>query len=76
MSTTPAPELLTVTQAADYLSLGRKSIETMIKTGELLAINVSTRRNGQRKAWRLQRTDLDNWLRGRKQKPLLKSAAA
>lgn len=74
MSSTPAPELLTVTQAAKYLSLSRRSIDTMIKTGELLAINVATRRNGQRKKWRLNRSDLDLFLRGRKQRPMIQAA--
>lgn len=75
MSSRPAPELLTVTEAAEYLTLSRKSVETMIKQGTLLAINVATRRDAQRKAWRLRQSDLDDFLRVRKQKPLITVAA-
>lgn len=70
-----APELLTVTQAAKYLTLSRKSIETMIKQGTLLAINVSTQRDAQRKQWRLKVSDLDEFLRARKQKPMMRMTA-
>lgn len=71
----PRPELLTVTEAADYLSISRKSVDTMILNGQLLAVNVATLATGKKKAWRLRRTDLDNFLRLRQLKPALAVAS-
>lgn len=67
------PELLSVKEAADYLSLSRKSIDTMIKLGVLQPINLATRPTG-RASYRLKRSDLDRLLRERQRKPIIKAA--
>ena len=76
MSTSEKPEkpdLLTVKEAATYLTLSRKSIDTMIKLGVLLAINVATKATG-RASYRLKRSDLDRLLRERQRKPHIRAA--
>jgi excisionase family DNA binding protein len=73
-SAPPRPELLTVTEAAEYLSVSRKSVEVMIAHGTLLAVNVATLATSKRKAWRLRRQDLDQFLRNRQQKPVIVAA--
>lgn len=67
------PELLTVTEAAEYLTLSRKSVDTLIKLGHLQPINLATR-VGSRASYRLKRTDLDRLLRERQKKPNIRAA--
>lgn len=68
------PELFTVTQAAEYLSLSRKSIDTLIKLGHLRAVNMATNPKASRAVWRVTRTDLDTFIRERKTKPQIRAA--
>lgn len=67
------PELLTVKEAAEYLSLSRKSVDTLIKLGQLFPINLATSVGG-RASYRLKRSDLDRLLRERQKKPVIKAA--
>lgn len=69
MSTAGKPELFSVKEAADYLSLSRKSIDTLIKLGHLRAVNMATNPNAARAVWRVTRTDLDAFIRDRRTKP-------
>lgn len=68
------PELFTVTQAADYLSVSRKSIDTLIKLQQLRAVNLATNPNAARAVWRIARTDLDKFIHERKTKPNVRAA--
>lgn len=70
---TEKPELLTVLQAAEYLSISRKSVGTMIRLGMLQPINLATNPTG-RASYRLKRSDLDRLLRERQRKPIIKAA--
>lgn len=67
------PDLLTVKAAAEYLSISRKSVDTMIKLGMLDPINLATKATG-RATYRLKRSDLDRLIRERQRKPIIKAA--
>lgn len=49
-------ELLTVTQAAEYLKLSDKTVRRLIKKGDLIASKIGNR------AWRIHSSDIDNYI--------------
>jgi DNA (cytosine-5)-methyltransferase 1 len=49
-------ELLTVTQAAEYLKLSDKTVHRLIKKGDLIASKIGNR------AWRIHSSDIDNYI--------------
>lgn len=49
-------ELLTVTQAAEYLKLSDKTVRRLIKKGDLIASKTGNR------AWRIHSSDIDNYI--------------
>ena len=63
------PDLLTVDEAAAYLSVSRRSIESMIAERTIRGVNVSVKPNAGRKSWRFHRQDLDTFLKNRAVKP-------
>ena len=74
MSTSTAPVLLNADQAAEYLTVSRKSIDTMTKLGHLKPINVSTNPKSRKKTLRYRVSDLEAFLRERTAKPTIKAA--
>ena len=49
-------ELLTVTQAAEYLKLSDKTVRRLIKKGDLIASKIGNR------AWRIRSSDIENYI--------------
>jgi excisionase family DNA binding protein len=74
MNTSGKPELFTVKEAAEFLSLSRKSIDTLIRLQELRAVNMATNPKAARAVWRVTRADLENFIRDRKTKPHIRAA--
>jgi excisionase family DNA binding protein len=56
--------MMTVTEVAEYLRVGRNKILSWIATGALQAANTATRRGG-RPRYRVRKSDLDIFLDGR-----------
>ncbi len=54
---TEFPEILTLEQAADYLQFSTRTMQRLVKTGE-----IPCRRIG--KQWRFHRGQLSDWVRG------------
>lgn len=55
-------EILTVKEAATYLSVSTKTIQRMIDRGELKASKVSN-------SWRIRKKDIDEYLESTSNKP-------
>jgi excisionase family DNA binding protein len=49
------PEILTLTQAAEYVQVSTKTIQRMIERGDLKASKVSN-------AWRIRKQDIEEYL--------------
>jgi len=57
------PEVMTLEEVAEYLDCSMRTIHRMLKAGELPAFRLRSRR------WRIQRSDLNQWIRDRRSKP-------
>jgi hypothetical protein len=60
---------LSVPAIAQELSLSPDKIRAWIKSGELVAMNLATDRNGRRARYAISRDSLDEFLRGRQVVP-------
>lgn len=60
------PAYLTATEAARLLRIRESKVLAWCRSGELPAADVSERPGQGRARWRIARTDLDDFLRGRR----------
>ena len=56
------PEILTMDQAAEFLQVSRRTIQRMVKAGEIPGRQVGNQ-------WRFEREQLREWVRGRNPEP-------
>jgi excisionase family DNA binding protein len=56
------PEILTIEQAAEMLQVSTRTIQRLVKTGEIPGRQVGTQ-------WRFHRDQLCDWVRGKEAKP-------
>jgi prophage regulatory protein len=57
VTTMPAPRFLTIKNIADELAITETQVYTLVRTGELPAIQV-----GPKKVWRIERAKLEDYI--------------
>ncbi len=59
-------DLMTVDEVAKELRVNSRKVYQLVQSGELVAANIGT---GERKIFRITRSDLEAFLQSRRQKP-------
>lgn len=65
-SITMSDDLMTVDEVAKELRVNSRKVYQLVQSGELVAANIGT---GERKIFRIARSDLEAFLQSRRQKP-------
>lgn len=60
---------LTVKQVAEQLSVRQHAILALIRSGSLIAVDVSLKPDSGRPRWRIMESDLTTWIDGRIHQP-------